>query len=163
MGFDPDVAMDLGKESQYTCRGVAQWEDTSNIENDNDFNAENTPCKTRLIFGTVDLRIFALDAKTGERCVDFGENGEVRSHPGKEQIYPGEIQYLMPPAIIGDVAVFGSALPDYARTDGMSGKVRAIDVRSGRKLWEFNTIPTTADDPAMQSWEGTGASKTGGW
>lgn len=160
--FDPDVAMDLGKESQYTCRGVAQWKDTSNIENDNDFNAENTQCKTRLIFGTVDFRIFALDARTGERCVDFGENGEVQSDPGKEQIYPGEIQYLMPPAIIGDVAVFGSALPDYARTDGMSGKVRAIDVRSGRKLWEFNTIPTTADDPAMQTWEGTGASQTGG-
>ncbi|MBT7953327.1 MAG: pyrroloquinoline quinone-dependent dehydrogenase [Gammaproteobacteria bacterium] len=160
--FDPEVSMNLGKDSQYTCRGVAQWVDDSNIESHDDSDAENSTCSTRIIFGTVDLRIFALDAKTGQRCADFGENGVVQSKPDKEQTYPGEIQYLMPPAIIGDVAVFGSALPDYGRADGMSGKVLAIDVRKGRKLWEFNTIPTTADDPAMDSWEGEGASKTGG-
>ena len=152
--FDPNVSMDFAGDAHYACRGVSYWVD--------DRVHASTKCKHRIIFSTNDLRIFAIDAKTGQRCSDFGDNGEVRTEPDKQQLYRGELRYLMPPAIIGELAVFGSALPDYARADGIRGSVQAFDVRTGQKVWHFEPIPKDADDPAMTSWKDSGAYRTGG-
>ena len=138
--FDPELRMDFEMPSNYACRGVAQWVDP---EADDD-----AICQHRLLFGTNDLRIFAIDATSGQRCPQFGDNGEVRTQAGEAQAYAGEIRFLMPPAIINGVAVFGSASSDYGRAYGISGKVRAIDARSGHTVWEFDPIPKAATDPA---------------
>src|SRR3546814_12201013 len=39
--------------------------------------AANAPCATRLIEGTLDARLVAVDARTGKPCADFGDNGQV--------------------------------------------------------------------------------------
>jgi quinoprotein glucose dehydrogenase len=152
--FDPEVTANLEAPASYGCRGVAQWRDEA--------AAAGTPCRHRLIFGTNDLRIFAIDAESGRRCADFGAGGGVRTVPDREPAYRGESQYLMPPAVIGDVAVFGSSSPDYRRANGPAGTVRAFDVRSGAQLWQFEPIPRDPADPAWSTWQGGSAARSGG-
>ena len=151
--FDPDVSMDLQPPAPYACRGVAAWVDDS-VD-------EDSACHTRVIFGTNDLRIFAIDARTGQPCPEFGGNGWIAAPANKPQAYTGEIRYLMPPAIINDTLVIGSAIMDSRRFDTPSGKVQAFSTRTGARLWEFDPIPKDPDDPAMATWGADSAYTTG--
>jgi len=152
--FDPAVSLNMKEGGDYyACRGVAYWRDAE--------LPQRTRCRERLLFATTDLRLFAIDAKTGQRCEEFGDNGEINALPDKSEAYRGEIQYVMPPAIIGDIAVLGSYIGDNHRVNSPSGKVRAFSVRSGEKLWEFDPIPKDPADPAMSTWGNGSAYKTG--
>ena len=66
--FDPKV--DMSKESITNCRAVSSWKDA---------DAPAASCSHRILLGTLDARLIAIDAKTGTRCEDFGDNGEVHS------------------------------------------------------------------------------------
>ena len=106
-------------------------------------------CAERIVFGTIDARLFALDAKTGLRCAEFGANGEVDLSKGVRLIpaHLGNYQVSSPPAIAGDVAIVGSAIGDNRGSDLELGVVRAFDVRSGQLLWHWDPIPRTAALP----------------
>ena len=56
----------------------------------------------------------------------------------------GEIGVHSTPVIVRDVAIIGSAMREGATVeshDNTKGLVRAFDVRTGKQLWAFNTIP----------------------
>jgi len=111
---------------------VAHWRDES--------AAVDAPCRDRLLFGTNDLRLFAIDADNGKRCPDFGIDGEITLPPSKPEMYRGEVQHMMPPVLVNGVAVLGSAIGDDHRVDTPSGKVQAFDARTGARVWEFETL-----------------------
>ena len=54
--------------SEVTSRGVSAWRDPR--------ARANVPCVARIFFGTIDARLMAVDARSGQPCVDFGENGK---------------------------------------------------------------------------------------
>jgi quinoprotein glucose dehydrogenase len=151
--FDPGI--DRGaRRSDLACRGVSAWRDR-----DADPAAA---CARRIVFGTLDGELIALDARDGKPCGGFGENGRVdlqRSVGGEPR--PGRYAVTSPPAVVGDVIVVGSAIGDNQRADEMSGCVRGIDARSGRQLWSWDPVPRRADDPARRTWEGDSADRTG--
>jgi quinoprotein glucose dehydrogenase len=128
--------------SEMAARGVSYWRDER--------AAAGAACAERILFGTIDARLFALDARTGRRCADFGANGEVDLSKGVRLIaaHLGNYQVSSPPAIAGDVAVVGSAIGDNRGSDLELGVVRAFDVRSGRLLWHWDPIPRVAKLPA---------------
>lgn len=135
------------------CRGVSLWVDKQ--------APEGSACRQRLIYGTWRFRAYAIDALNGKPCTDFGNGGEVVFEPGR-QLDPDEyIVVPSPPAIAGDVAIFGSSISDSIRADSLNGKVRAIDARTGEIRWEFDPIPRDPDDPAAKTWEGDSAQHTG--
>jgi len=135
------------------CRGVTPWTDPA--------APEQAPCRQRLLYGNWQFKIFAVDARSGRRCADFGRHGEVTLDPGKE-LLPGEFMHVTsPPAVIGDVAVFGSMILDNQRVDAPSGKVRALDARTGELRWAFDPVPREAGDPAAASWHGDAARRAG--
>ncbi len=148
--FDPNDA----KVGLQKCRGISHWVDAR--------ADEVAVCKSRLFLGTADYRLIAVDARTGKRCVTFGDRGEVQLKPTKPQLFPGEVLATSKPAIINDVVVVGSTVADNQRVDAPSGRVLAFDARTGRQLWEFDPLPRDPDDPAGKSWakgtaEGYGA------
>lgn len=151
--FDPEIATDMDSNVPYACRGVAYWHD-----NQDQTGAE---CSDRLLMATMDLRVFAIDLETGKRCATFGQEGEISLPANKAQTFKGEIRYHMPPTLINDIAVIGSAIDDGHRQDSPSGKIQAIDIRTGRKRWEWDPIPRNRDDPAMATWEDESAYSTG--
>jgi quinoprotein glucose dehydrogenase len=151
--FDPN-RYPLPADTHYPkCRGVSHWFDPQ--------AAPDAPCRRRILYGNWQFKAFAIDARTGRRCPGFGDNGEVALDPGKP-LLPREFIYVpSPPAVVEGVAVFGSMIFDSIRHDAPSGRVRALDARSGELRWEFDPIPRDPTDPAAVTWHGDSAAVTG--
>ncbi|TWT10087.1 pyrroloquinoline quinone-dependent dehydrogenase [Reyranella sp. CPCC 100927] len=153
--YDPQLSdttiAQIGKA--IACRGVAQWTDRQ--------LAADAPCAVRIVTATNDLRLIALDARTGRLCPGFGNGGIVTIVPDKPLMDAEELHITSAPAVIGDVVVVGSASADNRRIDAPSGMVRAFDARSGALLWTFDPVPRRFDLIASPTWEGESAARTG--
>ncbi|MET4327686.1 quinoprotein glucose dehydrogenase [Bradyrhizobium sp. i1.15.2] len=130
--YDPKIAINQRPANRYVCRGVTYWID--------DEAPADAACRSRIFMGTNDVRLIALDAKTGIPCGGFGEGGEVRPDIGMKLEWPGEFQITSPPAVGRGVVVVGSAIGDNRRVDAPSGVVRAFDARSGQPRWTFEPL-----------------------
>jgi quinoprotein glucose dehydrogenase len=142
--YDPKDPLDQENIGMRKCRGVAHW-----IDKD---AADDAACKSRILMGTANYRLVAIDAKTGKACEGFGNGGEVKMPASKPLIWTGEVIATSNPAIVNDVVVVGSAVADNQRVEAPSGRVMAYHVRTGEFLWEFDPIPRKDTDPAMASW-----------
>ncbi|NKB99167.1 MAG: PQQ-binding-like beta-propeller repeat protein [Pseudomonadales bacterium] len=130
--FDPEV--DMAVEGLTNCRGVSSWVDEQN---------EDAFCGHRIMLGTLDGRIFAIDGKSGKRCPDFGNNGEISLSLGLTKHEAFEYQITSAPAIIGDLVISGAMVIDSFRPDVPAGVVRAYNIRTGEFVWGWN--PTHPD------------------
>ncbi|WP_456748779.1 pyrroloquinoline quinone-dependent dehydrogenase [Bradyrhizobium sp. USDA 4354] len=130
--FDPKIATNQRPANRYVCRGVTYWID--------DRAPRDAVCRSRIFVGTNDVRLIALDAKTGIPCTDFGKGGEIKLEIGMRLEWPGEFQITSPPAVGRGVVVVGSAIGDNRRVDAPSGVVRAFDARSGEPRWSFEPL-----------------------
>lgn len=152
--FDPhtDRGMNWG---DWANRGVSTWLDTK--------AAAGSACRRRIYVGTVEAEIFAVDARNGQRCRQFGENGVIllkkglRNAPGFKEEY----ELTSPPAVIHGMIVTGSAVADNSRTNAASGEVRAFDARTGALRWTWDPVPRDSTDAAWDSWRGVMAHTTG--
>lgn len=127
--FDPQVNM--AAEGLTNCRAVSAWQDPEQ---------SSGVCSHRIILGTLDARLIALDADTGQRCADFGSNGEVSLSAGQGDHDAEEYSITSAPAVIGDLVITGAFVIDSRRSDVPSGVVRAYDIRSGEFQWGWNPV-----------------------
>ena len=130
--FDPQVNRE--KIPFFVCRGVSHHRSQS----------ADSVCASRLLMGTVDDRLLALDSKTGIPCPDFGVDGEVDLTTGLGTVMPGHHYVSSPPAIIGDIAVVGSFIMDNQSTQQPPGVVRAYNVHTGELVWAWDVLHETA-------------------
>jgi quinoprotein glucose dehydrogenase len=125
----------------------------------------------RIIYVTPGYRLKALDAKTGIPITSFGKNGAVDLKLEADQeidLDTGEMGLNATPLIVGDVIVVGMAhrpgsAPRTVRN--AKGSVRGYDVRTGKRLWIFHTIPK-AGEFGYDTWLENGADingNTGVW
>lgn len=142
--FDPRIDLNHKLPFQYNCRGVTGW-----VNPDTD---EAAGCKHRIFMGSNDERLFAVDAVTGQRCTDFGSNGEISVTQARPQQFAGERKLVSAPVVVNGVVVVGSFVMDNLRTDAPLGTVFAFDAATGKKLWRFDPIPREASDPAFETW-----------
>lgn len=142
---DPQVATEgVHPANQFNCRGVTVWADPA---------AEaKAACAVRVFMGTVDSRLLALDARTGQRCQDFGQRGVIQLKPSLPLVWPGEMQISSPPVVVAGTVVVGSAIGDNQRVAAPSGVVQAFDARTGAPRWSFDPIPRSETDPRSASW-----------
>lgn len=148
-----DAAVDarLRVPDQYICRGLSQWTDPE--------LPETAACATRIIMVSVDMRIVALDARTGAPCRNFGTDGVVTVDAGPVH-HLGEVKLMGPAAIVGGNLVVGSSVLDNVRANAPRGVIRAFDLRTGAPVWTFD--PIAPDGKADQDWHGDSRSRTGG-
>lgn len=147
--FDPKVQGSIVYEHQ-TCRGVSYYQDPSSSE----ATASNKPaaCKKRIIAATIDARMFALDADTGELCHDFGDNGFVNLTDGQPNQNPKTYMQTSPGLIAQNLIIVGAAIADNYYVDNPSGVIRAYDVHTGKLVWKFDAeLP--ADTKPLQPGE----------
>ena len=113
-------------------RGCAYW-------SDGEPNGQR-----RIIHGTADGRLFSLDAKTGRLDPDFADAGVLDLRQGLEAEHGdlSRVQYGPTSAvgICGDRIILGVANGEHAGV-AAPGDIRAFDVRTGKELWRFHTIP----------------------
>ncbi|WCT74238.1 membrane-bound PQQ-dependent dehydrogenase, glucose/quinate/shikimate family [Sphingomonas naphthae] len=129
--FDPKVSDDA---IPYTaaCRGVSYYETPG--------AAPTAPCARRIVEGTLDARIVEIDAATGQRCKDFGVNGEVDIKQGMGQVSPGYISINSPPTIVRGVIVTGHQVLDGQDRWAPSGVIQAYDAVTGQQRWSWDMM-----------------------
>ena len=141
---------------QLSGRGLAYWSDGK---------------EERILYVTPGYQLIALDAKTGNRVPSFGVNGIVDLKQNNDQtIDPlsGEIGLHATPVVARNVVIVGAAHRSGGVPTGktnVKGYVRGFDVRTGKRLWIFHTIPEPGefgnDSWEKDSWVFTG--NTGVW
>src|SRR5262249_11909571 len=94
----------------------------------------------RLIF-SINSYIQEIDAKTGKSILSSGTNGVVDMRTGlaRAEASGERVQTASPGRVWRNTIVFGSA-PGEAFVSP-PGDIRAYDVVTGRKLWQFHTVP----------------------
>jgi quinoprotein glucose dehydrogenase len=150
--YDPRIDR-TRRYSEATSRGVSSWIDP---------NAEaTTPCAHRIIVGTLDARLIALDGRTGRPCRDFGAGGKVDLSLGLRAAAAGNYLVTSPPAIYRNIVIVGSAVGDNGAVEMPRGIVRAFDVRTGKQLWAWDPIPTSSEEATRRGWQPRSAQRTG--
>src|SRR5436309_630073 len=151
MHSEQEGARGAAAPRQLSGRGLAYWTDGR---------------EERIIYVTPGYRMVALNAKTGMPVASFGTNGIVDLKDGDDQ----QIDPLSPdiglhsaPIIAKDVIVVGAAhkpggVPK-SKTN-VKGYVRGFDVRTGKRLWIFHTIPRPGEF-GFNTWEQDSADYTG--
>jgi quinoprotein glucose dehydrogenase len=150
--YDPRIDR-TRRYSEATSRGVSSWSDPT--------ADPTTPCAHRIIVGTLDARLIALDGHTGRPCRDFGSGGKVDLNPGLRAASAGNYLVTSPPAIYRNIVIVGSAVGDNGAVEMPRGIVRAFDVRSGKQLWAWDPIPTSAAEATQRGWQARSAQRTG--
>jgi quinoprotein glucose dehydrogenase len=143
-----------GGYGDFASRGVSYWKDS---------RSATARCGRRIFAATIDARLLALDAGSGEPCPGFGRGGIVDLR-AKLRIAPWEFQayeVTSPPAVVGDLVITGSGIADNSNPAPASGEVRAWDARTGALRWTFDPIPQSPGDPAASSWRNGSAARTG--
>ncbi len=110
-----------------TNRGINYWESQDGSE-------------SRLLFSANNL-LQALDARTGKRIAQFGDDGRVdlREGLGRDPKSLTLVQSTTPGRIFGNLLILGSATNEEYGSG--PGDVRAYDVLTGKMAWSFHTIP----------------------
>jgi quinoprotein glucose dehydrogenase len=120
----------------------------------------------RIVLVTPGFQLVALNAKTGRPVQGFGQGGIVDLFKELDLDVPldptGRIGNSSPVTISNDVIVVGPALQPGGRVNisNVKGDVMAFDVRTGRKLWTFHTIPREGEK-GSETWLGDSAQYTG--
>ena len=124
-------------------RGVSYWSDGRDA---------------RIVVVTPGFRLVSLDARTGRPVPSFGADGmvDLKRNLGRGEFDPlAPIGSSSPVVIANGVIVVGPALELGFRPRTMAnvpGYVRGFDVKTGRELWRFNTIPQ-AGERFVETWE----------
>lgn len=106
-------------------------------------------CSERIYTATLDARLIALDAATGQRCPSFGRDGQVDLTVGLGQVDKGYYFVTSPPALVRGRLVLGGWVTDGQKTREPSGVIRAFDAVTGQFSWAFDTgRPETHGLPA---------------
>ncbi|MCD9031413.1 membrane-bound PQQ-dependent dehydrogenase, glucose/quinate/shikimate family [Luteimonas sp. Y-2-2-4F] len=95
-------------------------------------------CDLRIVEGTLDGRIVAVDAATGTPCPGFGKNGQVDITEGMGDTPPGYVSITSPPTIVRGVIVTGHQVLDGQRRDAPSGVIKGYDAVTGALRWAWD-------------------------
>jgi len=134
VALNPDTGAEIWATTipgpgQPSLRGVEYW-------------AGDAQTPPRIVFGTRDGRLIALDAATGAFAEGFGEHGVVEMKTpeilgGNDARFYG---MTSPPIVYGNLIITGSAVQEFP-AKGAAGDVRAWDARDGHLVWTFHSVP----------------------
>ncbi|MHB1920706.1 MAG: outer membrane protein assembly factor BamB family protein [Chitinophagaceae bacterium] len=117
--------------------------------------------KDQRIFYTAGSYLFAIDAQTGLPIKNFGTQGKVDLHDGLDRDVKNLFVVATSPGIIyKNLLILGTRVAE--SMDAAPGHIRAYDVRTGKRVWIFHTIPHPGE-PGYSTWQNKSAWKyTGG-
>ena len=127
--FEAGVSTDAIPYSA-SCRGVSYYATPG--------QRPEQACATRIIEGTLDARLIAVDAQTGVPCEDFGDQGQVNLLEGIGDSVPGFFSVTSPATIVRGVIVTGHQVLDNQHRDAPSGVVRGYDAVTGELRWAWD-------------------------
>ncbi len=119
-------------------RGVSYWPGDRGL----------TP---RILAGTTDGRLLALDAATGKLVPTFGDHGAIDLRVGVAEKFPTLPYMMASPGLIYRNLIVTGAQGQEDNSEGPAMDFRAWDVRTGKLVWTFHTIPHPGE-PGYETW-----------
>lgn len=106
-----------------------------------------------LLFGGSDGRLYAIRTADGQPSAGFGENGSINLKTPDVMVTGMAKPYALtsPPLVWGNLVITGSAVGE--SIGGAVGDVRAWDVRTGKPVWTFHSVPHDGE-PNAGTWAG---------
>ncbi len=145
-----------GAPRRLSGRGLSYWSDGSD---------------ERILYVTPGYQLIALDAKTGHRIPSFGADGIVDLKKDMDQEMDpvtGQVGLHAAPVVARNTIIIGAAHAEGSAPKSRSnekGYIRGYDVRTGKRLWIFKTIPGKGEF-GNETWEKdawTYSGNTGVW
>ena len=134
---------DSGILGRQPSRGMSYWTDG----------------KESRLFAYIMNFLYALDPATGKPIASFGEGGRLDLRKDLDSDYTQNAIALTTPGVIyKDNLIVGFRAPE--GKPAPRGDIRAYNVRTGRLVWSFHTIPHPGE-PGYETWP-AGAWKTAG-
>jgi quinoprotein glucose dehydrogenase len=141
---------------QLSGRGVSYWTDGRGDD--------------RIIYVTTGYRLVSLNARTGGVISTFGKDGVVDLKQGMTDgtgkqidLMKGEAGLHATPTVVGNTILVGSSFKEgmtIATWKNTKGNARAFDVKTGKLIWTFNTIPSKGEF-GYDTWENDSARENG--
>ena len=147
--FDPAAGMEPQRQHQ-TCRGLSYYVDPAAPE-----GTAPATCSARVFLPSADAKLHALDARTGQHCSDFADNGVLDLTHNMPFKQAGYYYSTSPPLVAGGKVIVAGAVNDDYAINSPSGVIRAYDVHSGKLQWNWDsgnpaqTAPLDPDDPTQ--------------
>ncbi|MCL4850207.1 MAG: PQQ-binding-like beta-propeller repeat protein [Bryobacteraceae bacterium] len=140
--FDPlayregPIATSMG----FIHRGIALW--------------RNPQTKEARILLNSRHRLYSIDAANGQQMEEFGNGGFVDlSQELGRRIFAPHRASTSPPLVYRDLVIVGNSVSDIGvYPNDPPGHVRAYDIRTGKIVWKFHTIPQDGET-GNDSWE----------
>ncbi len=115
------------KTTLITNRGINYWESADRSDR-------------RLLFSANNF-LEEIDARTGKSILYFGDSGRVdlRDKLGRDRESLTLVESTTPGRVFEDLLILGSATNE--EYESGPGDIRAYNVRTGRLVWSFHTVP----------------------
>ncbi|HEY7305437.1 MAG TPA: pyrroloquinoline quinone-dependent dehydrogenase [Bryobacteraceae bacterium] len=128
--------------SPIALRGLAYWKGTGGLH-------------SRVFAGNGPF-LLGLDVTTGKPAPGFGNEGRVNLKSGVlGELKDGRYALDSPPAVFDDVVVTGCSNGEGSPTKGVYGDIRGWDVKTGKLLWTFHTVPRPGES-GSETWPSDG-------
>ncbi|MPW43518.1 quinate dehydrogenase [Acinetobacter sp. Ac_1271] len=144
------------------CRGLGYFDArqtnlTKSIAATAAQGANQAQCQQRIVQTTNDARLLELDAKTGQPCQEFGQQGYVDLKTGMGDVKPGFYFQTSAPLVANDTIVIGGWVVDNQEVGEPSGVIRGFDAKTGALKWAWDL-----GNPAIDKLPPTGQTYTRG-
>jgi quinoprotein glucose dehydrogenase len=128
------------------CRGLVYYQAPG--------AAPGSPCAGRIIEGTLDSRLLAVDALTGKPCTDFNGTGQQDTKIGMGWVYPGLASINSAPTVVRGIIVVPHQILDGQCRCSPSGVIQGFDARTGKLAWAWDMQHPdwTGYPPKGQEW-----------
>ena len=114
-------------------RGVSYWQAKNPVTGE--------ACQKMVYMGTVDGKLFALDADSGKPCSGFADNGVLDLNQWNTVNAKYPLSVLQPPTVVGNHLLVGWAGKDWAYAEAPPGTVFSVNALTGKLEWTFEAIP----------------------
>ncbi|MDQ6733210.1 MAG: PQQ-binding-like beta-propeller repeat protein, partial [Nitrospirota bacterium] len=147
--YDPKVGEPPFQSTQHlTCRGLSYSDGMEVPAPAAPVSPPRADCVRRLFLPTVDGRLIALSAETGNVCPGFGgPDGTVNLWRNMPNVKTGSYYSTSPPIIAKGLIIVGGAVNDNVSTTEPSGVIRAFDINSGELIWNWDSKNPTETAP----------------
>ena len=114
-------------------RGVSYWQAKNPVA--------GQACQKIVYMGTVDGKLYALDADSGKPCEKFADKGVLNVEQWNTLNAKFPLSLLQPPTVVGNHLIVGWAGKDWAYAEAPPGTVFSINAETGQREWTFDAIP----------------------
>lgn len=131
--FDTHAKLAALTQPDMKSRGVAYWQAANPVA--------GNACQKIAYTGTMEGKLFAVDADTGKPCDGFGDHGVLDINQWNAVNNKWPLSILQPPTVYKDQLFIGWAGKDWEDSEAPPGTVFAVNAQTGKLNWTFDAIP----------------------